>query len=74
MAHTTTIAHKFNESIFYKRFETIVNQLGFEKITLKIDLDKASEMILDDRKHLDNNPKNVTKQDIIQLLESIIKN
>ena len=40
----------------------------------KIDLDKASEIILDDRKHLDNNPKNVTKQDIIQLLESIIKN
>ena len=74
LAHTTTIAHKFNESIFYKRFETIVNQLEFEKITLKIDLDKASEMILDDRKHLDNNPKNVTKQDIIQLLESIIKN
>ena len=74
LAHTTTIAHKFNESIFYKRFEKIVNQLGFEKITLKIDLDKASEIILDDRKHLDNNPKNVTKQDIIQLLESIIKN
>ena len=74
LAHTTTIAHKFNKSIFYKRFEKIVNQLGFEKITLKIDLDKASEIILDDRKHLDNNPKNVTKQDIIQLLESIIKN
>ena len=74
LAHTTTIAHKFNESIFSKRFEKIVNQLGFEKITLKIDLDKASEIILDDRKHLDNNPKNVTKQDIIQLLESIIKN
>ena len=74
LAHTTTIAHKFNESIFYKRFETIVNQLGFKKITLKIGLDKASEIILDDRKHLDNNPKNVTKQDIIQLLESIIKN
>ena len=74
LAYTTTIAHKFNESIFYKRFEKIVNQLGFEKITLKIDLDKASEIILDDRKHLDNNPKNVTKQDIIQLLESIIKN
>ena len=74
LAYTTTIAHKFNESIFSKRFEKIVNQLGFEKITLKIDLDKASEIILDDRKHLDNNPKNVTKQDIIQLLKSIIKN
>ena len=74
LAYTTTIAHKFNESIFCKRFEKIVNQLGFEKITLKIDLDNASEIILDDRKHLDNNPKNVTKQDIIQLLESIIKN
>ena len=74
LAYTTTIAHKFNESIFCKRFEKIVNQLGFKKITLKIDLDKASEIILDDRKHLDNNPKNVTKQDIIQLLESIIKN
>ena len=74
LAYTTTIAHRFNESIFSKRFEKIVNQLGFEKITLKIDLDKASEIILDDRKHLDNNPKNVTKQDIIQLLESIIKN
>jgi succinate semialdehyde reductase len=74
LAYTTTIAHRFNESIFSKRFEKIVNQLGFEKITLKIDLDKASEIILDDRKHLDNNPKNVTKQDIIQILESIIKN
>ena len=74
LAYTTTTAHEFNDSIFCKRFEKIVNQLGFEKITLKIDLDKASEIILGDRKHLDNNPKNVTKQDIIQLLESIIKN
>jgi hypothetical protein len=28
-------------------------------------------MILEDKKHLDNNPKPVTKNDIVKLLESI---
>ena len=68
LAFTTLIAHKFNDSIFYKRFENIVKKLKFKKISLNLDLDQASEIILKDRKHLDNNPKPVTKKDITKLL------
>ena len=71
LAFTTSISHKFNNSIFYKRFENIVKKLKFEKIFLNLELNKASEIILKDRKHLDNNPKQVTKQDIISLLDEI---
>jgi len=71
LAFTTLIAHKFNDSIFYKRFENIVKKLKFEKISLNLDLDQASEIILKDRKHLDNNPKPVTKKDIMKLLNSL---
>ena len=48
--------------------------MKFEKIILKQDLDIASETILQDRKHLDNNPKPVTKKDIIILLTKINNN
>jgi len=71
LAFTTTIAHKFNNSIFYKRFLEIVQKLKFEKIFLKQDLEQAAELILTDRKHIDNNPKIVTKNDIIMLLKVI---
>ena len=53
LAFTTLIAHKFNDSIFYKRFENIVKKLKFKKISLNLDLYQASEIILKDRKHLD---------------------
>jgi len=71
LAFTTLIAHKFNDSIFYKRFENIVKKLKFKKISLNLDLDQASEIILKDRKHLDNNPKPVTKKDITKLLDDL---
>jgi succinate semialdehyde reductase len=71
LAYTTTAAHKFNNSQFYERFLKIVKKLEFPKIKLKQDVEKAASMILEDQKHLDNNPKSVTKNDIVKLLESI---
>ena len=71
LAYTTTVAHEFNYSEFYERFLKIVKKLGFSKIKLKQDVEKAASMILEDKKHLDNNPKLVTKNDIVKLLESI---
>jgi len=71
LAFTTTIAHKFNNSIFYKRFKNLVQKLKFENITLNQSLDDASKLIFSDRKHLDNNPKSVTTSDIIDLLKII---
>ena len=74
LAFTTLIAHKFNNSIFYKRFENIVKKLNFKKISLNLDVNLASELILKDKKHLDNNPKPVTKNEIINLLKENISN
>jgi succinate semialdehyde reductase len=71
LSYTTQVAHKFNSSIFTKRFKRIVSELKFDRITLKQNLDDAANIILDDTKHLKNNPKNVTKNDIIFLLEEI---
>ena len=71
LSYTTTLAHKFNSSVFYERFLNITKNLKFEKISLKQKIDKASDLILTDRKHLDNNPKSVTKEDIIELLDKI---
>lgn len=71
LAFTTSIAHLFNESIFYNRFLNIVERLKFEKINLKQNLNDAADLILTDKKHLDNNPKTVTKNDIVMLLNKI---
>ena len=71
LAFTTTVAHKFNESTFYKRFLNLIKKLEFDQIKSNQPLDKAADLILTDRKHLDNNPKSVTKNDIIVLLETI---
>jgi succinate semialdehyde reductase len=71
LAFTTTIAHKFNDSIYYERFKNLVQILKFEQISLNQSLDDASELILTDRKHLDNNPKPVTKSNIVNLLKEI---
>jgi len=71
LAFTTTVAHKFNHSKFYKRFIQLVQKLEFSNIPLSQSLDKCAELILTDRKHLDNNIKQVTKNDIINLLEII---
>ena len=71
LAFTTTVSHKFNSSIFHKRFENIIKKLYFDNIQLKLNLQDASELILKDRKHLDNNPKPVTKEIIMRLLDVI---
>ena len=71
LAYTTALAHKFNGSIFYDRFLHLVKELKFAPISLDSNLDEAAELILTDSKHLDNNPKPVTKKDIILLLEQI---
>ena len=71
LAFTTSVAHKFNNSIFYKRFSNLVSKLNFKKIKLSQSLDEAVETIIVDKKHLDNNPKPVSKENIKNLLESI---
>ena len=71
LAYTTTVAHKFNNSQFYERFLKIVKQLNFPNIRLEQNLEEATSIILEDRKHLDNNPKPITKNDIIELLTTI---
>ena len=71
LAFTTTISHEFNNSQFYHRFKNLVNKLNFEPIHLTQNLEDAAEIILSDRKHLDNNPHPVYKNDIIDLLKKI---
>ena len=71
LAFTTSVAHKFNNSIFYDRFLKIVKKLKFTRINLKQDIDAASELILLDRKHLDNNPRKISKEEIKILLHTI---
>ena len=41
------------------------------KISLNLELNAASELILEDKKHLDNNPIPITKNEIIDLLKEI---
>jgi succinate semialdehyde reductase len=71
LAFTTTLAHKFNNSIFYERFKKLVNTFNFDKIHLTLSLDEAADLILSDRAHLDNNPINVSKHDVVSLLQTI---
>ena len=71
LSFTTLYAHEFNSSKFYHIFSNIVKKLNFSKINLKQDYNEAAELILTDRKHLDNNPKQVSKQDVVSLLEKI---
>ena len=72
LAFTTTISHKFNNSIFYTRFKKLVEKMEFEKISLQQDITEAAKTILLDKKHLDNNPINVNQNDIIFLLNKIV--
>ena len=71
LAYTTTAAHKFNNSQFYERFSKIMKKLNFPHIQLEQNLEEAALTILEDRKHLDNNPKPITKNDIVELLMTI---
>ena len=71
LAFTTTMSHEFNNSQFFRRFKNLVDKLNFEPIHLTQNLEDAAEIILSDRKHLDNNPRPVSKNDIIDLLKKI---
>jgi len=73
LAFTTSVAHKFNKSKFYERFTHLVNFLKFEKISLNQKPSEAARLIMTDRKHLDNNPINVSESDIIELINEINK-
>ena len=48
-----------------------MKKLNFEKIFLKQDLAEATELIFTDRKHLDNNPQQISKNNIVSLLKKI---
>ena len=71
LAFTTTLAHEFNMSRFYERFKNIIRKLDVPMIKLKSDLNEAAELIMTDHKHIDNNPIQITKNDIIKLLNRI---
>ena len=71
LAFTTTVAHKFNNSKFYSRFLEIVKKLNFKSIKLQANLKDSPELILTNKKHIDNNPKLVLNKDILSLLEKI---
>jgi len=71
LAFTTSVAHRYNKSKFYKRFKRIVQKYDFEPISLKQNFDIAADTIMIDRKHLDNNPIIINKQIVIELLKNI---
>jgi succinate semialdehyde reductase len=48
-----------------------VKKLNFKEIFLKQDISEAAELILTDRRHLDNNPQQILKNDIVFLLKKI---
>ena len=71
LAYTTSVAHEYNNSKFSERFRLLVKKLNFPKIKLSEKLDNYADIILQDKKHLDNNPKLVSKKIIIELLKKI---
>ena len=71
LAFTTTVAHRFNDSVFYNRYKNLVRKLNFEEINLKQNLEDAAKLVLIDKRHLDNNPKRISKAEIIKLLSII---
>ena len=72
LSSCTTVAHKFNKSIYYERFKKVCQKLKFEPLKLKQPLDEAADVIMPDRGHLDNNPNEVSKQDIVKCLGEIV--
>ncbi len=72
LSSCTTVAHKFNRSVYHKRFKEIAKKLKFEPLKLKQPLDQAADVIMPDRGHLDNNPILVSKQDVIKCLDEIV--
>jgi succinate semialdehyde reductase len=73
LSSCTTVAHKFNKSIFYEQFKEVIEKLKFDRLPLKAPLDQAADVVMTDRGHLDPNPLPVTKQDVIQCLKDIVE-
>ena len=71
LSSCTTIAHKFNKSIFYEKFKDVIEKLGFDKLDLKANVSEAADTIMTDRGHLDPNPIPVSKEDIMKCLNDI---
>ncbi len=71
LSSCTTVAHRFNKSIFYEQFKEVVGKLKFDRLSLKAPLDQAADVVMTDRGHLDPNPIPVTKEDVILLLKDI---
>ena len=49
-----------------------MSETKFESLKLKQPLDEAADVIMPDRGHLDNNPIEVSKQDIVKCLGEIV--
>jgi len=71
LSSCTTVAHKFNKSIFYEKFKQVIEKLGFEKLELKADVSVAADTVMTDRGHLDPNPIPISKEDVMKCLEDI---
>lgn len=71
LSSCTTVAHKFNKSIFYERFKEAIEKLGFDKLELKADVSEAADTIMTDKGHLDPNPIPIKKEDVIKCLNDI---
>ena len=72
LSSCTTVAHRFNKSIFYERFKEVIEKLKFDKLILKAPIDQAADIVMTDRGHLDPNPIPVTKEDVMHLLKDIV--
>ena len=72
LSSCTTVAHRFNKSIFYEKFKEVIEKLKFDKLALKAPFDQAADLVMTDRGHLDPNPIPVTKDDVVHLLQDIV--
>ena len=72
LSSCTTVAHRFNKSIFYERFKEVIEKLKFDRLILKAPIDQAADVVMTDRGHLDPNPIPVTKEDVMHLLKDIV--
>ena len=72
LSSCTTVAHRFNKSIFYERFKEVIEKLKFDRLILKAPIDQAADVVMTDRGHLDPNPVPVTKEDVMHLLKDVI--
>ena len=71
LSSCTTVAHKFNKSIFYERFKEANEKLGFDKLKLKAPIDEAADVVMTDKGHLDPNPIPITKEHVVHCLNDI---